>query len=159
MTDANFLRLPELLKLYPEIEYIELSTDMPTAEKAAEICGMDLSSIAKTLIIKTDKEFIALILLGPDRINEKEVKAVANCKKFRFASSEEVLNMTSYPAGGTPPIGLGSLIAKVFVDRKVLEKTWVIAGGGDRPKLIKISPKLICELSQAKVVDIASGAK
>lgn len=120
---SNSSQLQDLLIKYPEIELIELSCDMPTAEKAAEICSLNLSSIAKTLIIKTEKEFVALVLKGSDRINQKSLKHLLNCKKFRFATSEEVLNVTSYPAGGTPPIGLGTL--RVFVDRKVLENAWV----------------------------------
>lgn len=131
-------RLPELLRQYPEIELIELGNDMPTSEKAAEMCGLDLSSIAKTLIIKTEKDFAALIFLrGSDRVNEKSVKVLLNCKKFRFATSDETLAVTSYPAGGIPPIGLGPLISKVLLDRKVLENEWVIAGGGDRPNSLK----------------------
>jgi len=159
MSDKTTMRLPELLQRYPEIELIEMSDDMPTSEKAAETCGLGLSSIAKTLIIKTEKEFVALILRGSDRVDEKSVKVLLACKKFRFASPEEALSITSYPAGGIPPIGLGPLVSKVLLDRKVLEKEWVLAGGGDRPKLIKISPRLIAELSSAQIVDIAMGQK
>jgi len=90
MSDKTSIRLPELLQRYPEIELIELGDDTPTSEKAAEACGLELSSIAKTLIIKTEKE-------------------------------------------------------------------WVLAEGGERPKLIKISPKLIAELNSAQIVDIAIG--
>ncbi len=156
MSNTTSIRLPELLERYPEIELIELGDDMPTSEKAAEACGLELSSIAKTLIIKTEKEFVALILRGSDRIHEKTAKALLGCKKFRFATAEEALKVTSYPAGGIPPIGLGPLISNVLLDRKVLEKEWVLAGGGERPKLIKISPKLIAELSAAQIVDIAA---
>lgn len=151
MSSAN--QLQELLIKYPEIELIELSCDMPTAEKAAEMCSLNLSSIAKTLIIKTEKEFLALVLRGSDRIDQKSLKDFLNCKRFRFATSEEVLKVTSYPAGGTPPIGLGML--RVVLDKKVLENEWVIAGGGACSKLIKISPQLIKELSHAQVADIS----
>lgn len=147
--------LAKLLNQYSEIELIELSKDMPTAEKAAKFCGLDLSSIAKTLIIKIEKDFVAIILRGSDRINEKSLKTILNCKRFHFATPEEVLKVTSYPAGGTPPIGLGSTISKILLDKKVLEKDWVIAGGGALSKLIKISPKLILELSHAQIEDIS----
>jgi len=151
--------LSKLLARHPEIELIELDEDVPTSEIAAEVFGMDISDVAKTLIIKTgNAEVVALVLRGNDRINQPAVKAVINCKKFRFCTAEETLAFTSYPAGGIPPIGLGPLVPRVVVDSLVMQKEWVVGGGGARSKLIKITPALIAQLSSAIVADISSTA-
>jgi prolyl-tRNA editing enzyme YbaK/EbsC (Cys-tRNA(Pro) deacylase) len=151
--------LSELLARHPEIELIELDKDVPTSEIAAEVFGMDISDVAKTLIIKTgNAEVVALVLRGNDRIDQAAVKAVTKCKKFRFCTAEETLAFTSYPAGGIPPIGLGPLVPRVVVDSKVMRKEWVIGGGGARPKLIKLTPALLVQLSFALIADISSTA-
>ena len=112
-------------------------------------------SIAKTCILKIKgSEFIAVVLQGTDRINQKLLKVILRFKKCRFATSEEVLENTGYFAGGTPPIGLAHGIKRVLMDKKVFNHASVIAGGGKQEALIKITPSLIQALSSAEVVEI-----
>ncbi|MBI2598167.1 MAG: hypothetical protein HYW50_03150, partial [Candidatus Diapherotrites archaeon] len=58
-------------------------------------------------------------------------------------------------AGSVPPVSIYGV--KTLVDRKVLEKEVVYAGGGDDFSVLKISPKEIVEHGfEVQIEDIAS---
>lgn len=143
--------LSQLIQMHVgRIEFLRFPEKMPTAAKAAEVLRCRESDIAKTCILKTDKGFIAVVLQGTDRINQTALKHLFKHKKCSFATSDDVLKATGYIAGGTPPIGLGSGVFKVFIDDKLFGHEWVFAGGGEQEALIRISPQLIQELSGAE---------
>jgi len=152
-----FSTVVELVAAHPErIKFILLKEKMPTVAKAAEVLKCQESDIVKTCIVKTDtKLYIAVILQGTDRISQPALKAILGVKKCSFASADEVLTVTGYIAGGTPPIGLGPLVSRILMDQKVLHHPLVIGGGGAQEALIQLSPQTIQELSAAEVVQIS----
>ncbi len=149
-------KLKELIANNPEIVYLRHEESMPTASHASDALGIDASKIAKTCIIKTsNNEYVAVVLQGSDRIDKDALKTLLGCKKFSFASAEEVLEKSGYIAGGTPPIGLKEAIVRVILDRKVFQHEKVYAGGGEQKALICITPQDVQRLSHAEVADIS----
>ncbi|QQR49759.1 hypothetical protein IPF37_02855 [bacterium] len=143
-------KLEHLVALHHDLEIIICDTPTKTSESAALFLDVSLSSIVKTLIIKTNTQnFVAFVLSGHDRLDRHAVTARLHCDKFRFATGEEALAVTGYPPGGIPPIGLNDGL-EVFVDEKVMEHEVVYAGGGDINKLLKIQPSLLVALSNGR---------
>ncbi|HHY93244.1 MAG TPA: hypothetical protein GX511_07875, partial [Firmicutes bacterium] len=56
-----------------------------------------------------------------------------------------------YPCGGVPSFGFS---ARFLIDPKVLEKEWVLTGGGSERSLIRIAPAELVTLSGGQVVRI-----
>jgi len=76
-----------------------------TSAEAAAVRGTPLASGAKALICKADGQFLMFVLPADRKLASKTVRAARGWKSFRFASAEEVLNLTGLTAGSIPPFG------------------------------------------------------
>ncbi|MCA9382343.1 hypothetical protein KC660_02975, partial [Candidatus Dojkabacteria bacterium] len=109
-----------------------------TSEEAAKIrTGYTLNQGAKAIIIRvkfssSSKEFVMLVIPGDKRFNSKKAKSELNAKDIRFATEDEVLNLTNgVLPGGVPPFG--SLFnLSTFVDPSLFENEKIVFNAGDR---------------------------
>ena len=73
---------------------------------------------------------------------------------IRFASQQEVEEITGFKIGSIPPFGLPKH-AMVFIDRKLASYQQVWCGTGKRTESLRIRFEDLCRLSSASVVDIS----
>ena len=71
-----------------------------TSEEAAAIRGTPLASGAKALICKADEKFLMVVLPADRKLASKLVRKAAGAKSLRFASREEVDQLTGLAPGG-----------------------------------------------------------
>src|SRR6476646_5984058 len=76
-----------------------------TSEEAAAVRGTPLASGAKALICKADERFVMIILPADRKLASREVRKAAGIKSLRFASREEVEQLTGLAPGSIPPFG------------------------------------------------------
>jgi Ala-tRNA(Pro) deacylase len=76
-----------------------------TSEEAAKVRGAPLSSGAKALICKAAGEFVLFVMPGDRRLDSKLVRKAFNLRSLRFATREEVEQLTSLLPGSIPPFG------------------------------------------------------
>ena len=76
-----------------------------TSEEAARIRGTTLASGAKALICKADQQFIMFVLPADKRLASKRVRKSEAIRSLRFASREEVAELTGLQPGSIPPFG------------------------------------------------------
>lgn len=76
-----------------------------TSEEAAQVRGTTLASGAKALVCKADEQFVLLVLPADRRLASKQVRKSAGVKSLRFATKEEVLDLTGLAPGSIPPFG------------------------------------------------------
>ena len=76
-----------------------------TSEQAAVVRGVSLSSGAKALICKTNNDYVLFVMPGDRRLATKRVRKELGLKKFRFASEEELFELTGLKPGAIPPFG------------------------------------------------------
>jgi prolyl-tRNA editing enzyme YbaK/EbsC (Cys-tRNA(Pro) deacylase) len=133
-------------------EILELDAPVKTVEQAARATGADPGQIIKSILLITEGGRAVLAIVdGRSRINLKKVE-----KKFgraRLASSREVKEVTGYEVGELPPIGIP---VKTLIDLRVLERSYVLGGGGAMNRLIRIDPRKIAEVQNAEVEDISA---
>ena len=122
-------------------------------EEAESAAKVNRNELIKTVIF-LDEEIgcIACIVLGTQKVDIKKVKNLLKIKNLKFANAAEVLNLTGYPIGGVPPVGYPG---RFFIDPKVMQKKYVISGGGSDKTLLKIVPHEIVRLTNADIVDIS----
>jgi Ala-tRNA(Pro) deacylase len=76
-----------------------------TSEEAAAVRGTPLGSGAKALVCKADERFVMFVLPADRKLASKAVRKNAGVKSLRFASREEVLQLTGLAPGSIPPFG------------------------------------------------------
>ena len=90
----TFNQLKELL-VTNNIKF-NLMTHEPakTSEESAKIRNTTLESGAKALVLKTDKEFVLLVISAALKFNSKQAKKILKTKNLSFADLEQVRNLT-----------------------------------------------------------------
>jgi Ala-tRNA(Pro) deacylase len=130
-TLANvFDRLSELLQ-NKSISF-EVMRHQPvfTSEEAAAIRGTSLASGAKALVCRADERFLMIVLPADRKLASKAVRQTIGIKSLRFASREEVEQLTSLVPGSIPPFG--SLFGlTTYCDERLSEQTKINFNAGD----------------------------
>ena len=98
--------------------------------------------------------YVAVVLAGDQRLAFDKVQAQVGAKRLKFAEHADVLRVTGYPAGGTPPFGFSQAIP-TLVDASVLKQPVVLGGGGRPHLLVSLSPAVLVEAAGAIVGDFA----
>jgi Ala-tRNA(Pro) deacylase len=76
-----------------------------TSEEAAAVRGVPLCTGAKALIVKAGEAFVLLVLPADRKLDSKKARAALGVKGLRFASREEVEQLTGLQPGSIPPFG------------------------------------------------------
>ncbi|MFP6764656.1 MAG: YbaK/EbsC family protein [Planctomycetaceae bacterium] len=76
-----------------------------TSEEAARVRGTSLSSGAKALICKCGVEMRLFVMPADRRLDSKAVRRQFGWRKMRFATPDEVLELTGLKPGSIPPFG------------------------------------------------------
>ncbi len=76
-----------------------------TSEQAAAVRGTALSSGAKALVVKAGERFVLLVLPADRKLDSRKARDGLGVKALRFASREEVEQLTRLQPGSIPPFG------------------------------------------------------
>lgn len=76
-----------------------------TSEEAAAVRGVPLATGAKALIVKAGEDFLMLVVPADRKLDSKKARTQLGVKGLRFASREEVEQLTGLQPGSIPPFG------------------------------------------------------
>ena len=76
-----------------------------TSAEAAAVRGTPMCSGAKALIMKGAKEFLLVVLPADRALDSHSLRKHLGVKRLRFATREEVLELTGLTPGSIPPFG------------------------------------------------------
>lgn len=109
-----------------------------TSEEAAQVRGTSLASGAKALICKVDASFVMFVLPADRKLDSKRTRKQLKARSMRFASHEEVLEITGLKPGSIPPFG--SLFGlKTYCDERLRDETVINFNAGDHSISISIA--------------------
>ena len=112
-------RIRELL-LHGGVEHREMDhAAASTSEESARIRGEPLSVGAKALLLKTDDGFRLFVLPADRQLDSKRVKQEVGARNVRFATREELLELTGLVPGSVPPFGEPVLPFELFGDSAI----------------------------------------
>ena len=121
-----------------------------TAWDLAETEHLKPQDIAKTLVVKLDKEYALAVLPASKNLDKVKFKKVVNqfkkkqglksVKKVDLAKESWIKKNIKGKVGATPPFGSLFKMA-TFVDRSLLTKPDLIINSGDYIKSLKIKSK------------------
>jgi prolyl-tRNA editing enzyme YbaK/EbsC (Cys-tRNA(Pro) deacylase) len=138
-------------------EFFHLEALTPTVESAAAAVGCDLIDIVKSILFLIGGMPVLAIACGVGRVDARCLAAHFGVgrKKVKLADPETVLRETGYVVGAMPPFGHRTLLRTVL-DRRVLDRKMVYAGGGADNALLQVSSQTILDLTHAEVLDLVS---
>jgi len=101
-----------------------------TSEQSAAARGEELRIGGKALLIKVDAEFRLFVLSADRKLDSAAIRAHFQAKKTRFASPEELLQMTGLVPGSVPPFGAPILPFPLYADPSVFENERIAFNAG-----------------------------
>ena len=105
MSPSIFERAERLLKQHEVAFQVLRHEPVYTSEEAARVRGTPLASGAKALICKGEDRFVMFVVPADRKLDSRAVRRVKGWRKLRFATREEVLEITSLAPGSIPPFG------------------------------------------------------
>ena len=119
MSDHLLEKIRELLTgegiAFKEIEHAPTQT----SEESARVRGESLAVGAKALLLKTGDEFQLFVLPADLQLDAKRVKQELKVRSIRFATKEELLELTGLVPGSVPPFGVPVLPFKLYADTAI----------------------------------------
>ncbi len=76
-----------------------------TSEQAAAVRGVPLASGAKALVLKAGDAFVLAVVPADRKLDSKKARAALGSRSIRFATREEVEQLTGLQPGSIPPFG------------------------------------------------------
>ena len=88
-------RVESLLKQHDVAFQVLRHEPVYTSEEAARVRGTPLASGAKALICKGEDRFVMFVVPADRKLDSRAVRRVKGWRKLRFATREEVMEITS----------------------------------------------------------------
>ena len=138
-------------------ELLYLDSPTPTVETAALAVGAQLEQIVKSILFLVDGKPVLAITCGTAYVERRAISARLSVgrKKVKLATPEIVVGKTGFLVGAMPPFGHRQPL-HTLIDRRVLEKPIVYAGGGSDNALLRLEPGIILQVTQGEVLDLIS---
>ncbi|MBL7156418.1 MAG: YbaK/EbsC family protein [Candidatus Pacebacteria bacterium] len=115
-----------------DITTIKSEISTKTAQQAADAHGVPVCNIVKSLVVKTDNEFLIVLCPGNKKLDFEKLEKILNKKEIRMANANEVKENTGHSVGGVPPFGhknpLKTIILNGFESNEFL---WAAAGAAN----------------------------
>ncbi len=111
-----------------------------TSQEAADVRGVSLDSGAKAMLIKSGDRFLLAVMSASRKFGSKKFKKVAGVKNIKFASNEEVLQITGCLSGAVPPFGsLFNTETLTYIDNSLANNEFINFNCGLRTHSVQIS--------------------
>jgi Ala-tRNA(Pro) deacylase len=111
--------------------------EVRTSEEAANARGEDIKIGAKAMVLKADDKFVMLVLSAAKKIDSKKVKEILGVKSLRFATPEEVNQLTDCVPGGVPPFA-NIFGLDLLLDKTIVANEFMAFNAGERTKSLKL---------------------
>ena len=101
-----------------------------TSEESAVARGEPLSNGGKALLLKVDDAFGLFVLPADRRLNSRAIRDELGARRTRFASAEELMELTGLVPGSVPPFGEPLLPFRLHLDAKIPENERIAFNAG-----------------------------
>lgn len=147
----NVLRVQQALKdagLEVSVRHLDSSTH--TAQQAADVLGVTVSQIGKSVVFVTDSQAYVAVVPGDRQISIQKLSHVAG-RTVRKAVADEVKEFTGFRIGGVSPVGHAQ---QTVVDTSMSDYETVWCAAGTPHAVFKVSPKELFSLRNVIVANI-----
>jgi Ala-tRNA(Pro) deacylase len=101
-----------------------------TSQDAARVRGVALASGAKALVCKAEDRFVMFVMPADRRLANKKIRRLLGIRKLRFATRDEVFELTGLLPGSIPPFG-SVFGLPTWCDEELAEQSQINFNAGD----------------------------
>lgn len=101
-----------------------------TSEESAKARGEEVRIGGKAILMKIDDDFKLFVLSAALKVDSKKIKEHFHAKSIRFATKEELMDLTGLVPGSVPPFGPPILPVPLFLDLSILENEKIAFNAG-----------------------------
>lgn len=146
----------ESIKAMLEKESIQFKTvhHKPTftSEESAKARGEDISTGGKAIVMKIAESFKLFVLSAVLRVDSASIKRHFQIKRIRFATREELHELTGLVPGCIPPFGEPILQLELYVDNSLLSNKKIAFNAGSLTDSIIMSIEDYIHIAKPKEV-------
>jgi Ala-tRNA(Pro) deacylase len=133
-----FERLSQLLDQHAVRYEVSRHEAVFTSEEAARVRGTPLASGAKALICRADGRFVLFVMPADRKLDSKQVRKAFGLKSLRFATRDEVFELTQLEPGSIPPFGQLFGVS-TYCDEGLAEQAQINFNAGDHTISVAMS--------------------
>lgn len=145
----NFLQTEDIAH-----EFYKMPHPARSAAGVAAVLGLDIAQVAKAIVFIADGERpLMAVIPGNTKVDQQKLKKAANAKRLRLATPEQIVELTGYLIGATPPVALAKEIP-VYIDLHALREDVLYIGGGEPNSILKIRSYDLVRVVEGDIADI-----
>ena len=129
-------------------------TEIHSAEGVAQMVGLPVSQVYKTLVVIRKQGKPLLVMIAGDR--ELDLKRLAKAvgeKKLRMASHKEAESLTGLEVGGISALALLNQGFDVYIDRAATRLKRVLVSAGCRGINLGVTVEDLIRVTKARVIE------
>ncbi|NCC71391.1 hypothetical protein EOM09_07470 [bacterium] len=135
-----------------KIEYKKIHhKPTPTSEDSARERGEDIKIGGKALVLKINKEFKIFVLSASLKLDSKKIKEYLKIKKVRFATKEELFELTGLFPGAVPPFGKPTINLDLYIDESILNNKKIAFNAGSLEDSVIISTEDYIKIAKGEI--------
>ena len=140
-------------------EFLDCDSELADTALFCEHYGYELDQSANTIVVASKRppgHYSACVVLADSRLDvNKKVRSLMDVKKLSFAAPEVTAEVTGMMMGGVTVFGLPDDLP-LYIDSRIMDKEWVIVGGGSRSLKIKVPPRALTAVGGVPVEGLAN---
>ena len=153
--DDAFERIKTLLAsrsiLYREVHH----QPTHTSEESARARGEEIAIGGKAILLKVGEEYRLFVLSAARKIDSRKIKERFGTRRLRFATPEELFDLTGLVPGSVPPFGRPILPFDLYLDSSIPANEKIAFNAGSLTISIIMNCRDYLDLVQSEVFDFS----
>lgn len=130
-----------------------------TSEQSAAARGESLAIGAKALVLKADDAFVLVVVSAERKLRSGALRRRLGASRLRFATSEELHDLTGLPSGAVIPFGVPMLDLPLYIDRSVMETPRTAFNAASLEGSVILATEDYLRLARGEIVDVSRNAE
>ena len=148
-------RVQEFIEKFDnKLKVLVLDSAAKTANDAANSLKCEVGAIVKSLLFRTNDNFLICLIAGDRRCSLNKLKKILQKKDVSMANADEVKTNTGFSIGGVSPVAHITNL-DVLVDKSLSRFQFVFAAAGHPNCVFKISYKELVKITNGSEKEIS----
>ena len=124
-----------------------------TSEESAKARGEDIAIGGKAILLKVDETFSLFVISAAKKVDSQKIKKLFGAKRLRFASADELMQLTHLVPGCVPPFGRPVLPFELIIDTSILQNEKIAFNAGSLTDSVIMQTADYLRVSNGRVME------